>query len=335
MTIYNEKIKHEPTQHKKLQVTSEAKLFPKMVVINAIFPCNALCPHCPYTASTLRKEPRAKEFPWISEEIFKSIADQTGQYQATLRISGAGEPMLHPQMVDLIVYAKSVGCKVGLINNGSLMNEENARRLLEAKTEMIEFSVDAADPDTYDIVRKGLNFEKTVANIKKTVELRNKLSPETTIIASVVNQKIVEDKIDSIVAFWDAIVDKVQVRKYLTWDINDLKDSADVAAYLEADDTPCPIPFDRLLIDTNGDIRFCIYDIKAQTTWGNVLKEPISEVWTGKNFEWLRQIHNDGEYQKMKICSTCLDRQFRSWNYNYFHLRETAKKRKEEKIHQS
>lgn len=321
-------IQHLPSGKEGFALSEQTRLFPKMVVINTCYPCNALCPHCPYTASnsSIRKEQRAEQYPYMPWDVFKAIADEVGKHKAILRFSGAGEPTLHKQIVEYIEYAKSVGCEAGLITNGSMMTEEKAERIIKSGIEMIEFSVDAADPVTYDIVRKGLKFETTVENIKRTVEIRNRLKAKTGIIASVVNQKIVQDKIDSIVAFWEKIVDVVQVRKYLTWDINDLAESGNVMPYLE-NDAPCPFPFDRLLIDSGGDMRFCVYDIKARTNWGNVLKESISSVWTGAKFEWLRQLHNDREFGKMPICENCLDRQFRSWNYNYFHLREKAAKK--------
>jgi MoaA/NifB/PqqE/SkfB family radical SAM enzyme len=320
-------------QEPAYSLTEETKLFPKMVVINTCYPCNAFCPHCPYTPtnSKIRMEARAREFPYMPWDVFKAIADEVGKNKAILRFSGAGEPLVHKQCVDYIEYAKSVGCQVGLINNGSLMTEDRARRMLEAKVEMIEFSVDAADPETYDIVRKGLKFEKTLANIKKTVELRNALKTKTRIIASVVDQKIVHHMMDDIVAFWKPIVDVVQVRKYLTWDVNDLNNSGDVTPYLDPE-AACPFPFDRLLIDSNGDMRFCVYDIKARTNWGNVLKETISSVWTGPDFDQLRRFHNDREFNRMEICEKCLDRQFRSWDYNYFLLREKAQQALQEKI---
>lgn len=325
MTENPHALKHTLDQKERFELTEKTQFFPKMVVINSCYPCNALCPHCPYTPtnSKIRMEQRATQFPYIPWDVFKAIADEVGKYQAILRISGAGEPLLHKEMIDYIEYAKSAGCEVGLITNGSLMTEEKAERLIGCGIEMIEFSVDAADPATYDIVRKGLKFETTLENVKRAVAIRNRLKAKTGIIASVVNQKLVHDMLDDIVAFWEKIVDTVQVRKYLTWDINDLSESGDLTPYLDAE-APCPFPFDRLLIDTSGDMRFCVYDIKARTNWGNVLRESISSVWTGPKFNWLRELHNEREFGKMKICENCLDRQFRSWTYNYFHLREKA-----------
>src|SRR6516164_6346348 len=121
----------------------EASEYPMMLVLSYVYPCNALCPHCPYTNSNIRKEYR--DAPFMPEAIFKKIANESGPYGAYLRISGGGEPMLHPQATELLVYAKAKGCKIGLITNGSLFDEANPRALLDAGVDMIEFSVDACD----------------------------------------------------------------------------------------------------------------------------------------------------------------------------------------------
>jgi pyruvate-formate lyase-activating enzyme len=314
-------------------LTAETRHFPKMVVMNTAYPCNAECPHCPYTPtnSAIRTEPRARQFPFIPWDIFQRIADETGSHKAILRFSGAGEPLLHPRCVDMVEYAKAAGCQVGLITNGSRMSAATAGRLLDAGTEMIEFSVDAADPATYDVVRKGLSFDQTLANIRRTVAMRDERRAETRLIVSVVDQQLVHHQIPEIVAFWDPIVDAVQVRKFLTWDINDLARSGDITPYLDPE-AACPFPFDRLLIDSNGEMRFCVYDIKARTTWGHVGTQTISSVWTGPDFDSLRTFHNERQLHRMEICEKCLDRQFRSWNYNYFHLRERAEQRRQARI---
>jgi radical SAM protein with 4Fe4S-binding SPASM domain len=330
MEKHPRKIEHYGSDTDMVKLFKDNQAFPRMAVINTTFVCNAVCPHCPYTNSDIRSEKRAKDYPFISKEVFKKIADQVGAQKRILRVSGAGEPLMHKRIVEYIEYAKSAGCQVGLITNGSLMTESAALRLLSCGIDMIEFSVDAADEETYQVVRKGLNFAKTLGNITRTVELRNEMKAPANIIASVVNQKVIAEKVPFIVAFWEKVVDSVQVRKYLTWDINDLSDSGDITPYLNPD-APCPFPFDRMLIDTNGDVRFCVYDIIGRTRWGNVMETPISEIWQNEHFAELRDIHQKKEFHRMALCHNCLDRQFRSWKYNYFHLKDKASQEKQKK----
>src|ERR1700736_5271626 len=191
----------------------EASEFPMMLVLSYVYPCNALCPHCPYTNSNIRKE--YQDAPHMPENTFRKIADEAEKYAAYLRISGGGEPMLHPQAVELLVYAKQVGCKIGLITNGSLFTEAKSVALLTASVDMIEFSVDARDPETYAVVRKGLDWDELVENVKRMVALRNSLKSPSKIIASAVAQTGVD--VSAVEKFWveEIGVDYLIKRKYL------------------------------------------------------------------------------------------------------------------------
>lgn len=306
--------------------------FPKMVVIAINYVCNALCPGCAYTNSDIRDSYNDTKF--MSEETFKRIADEVGKENSWLRISGGGEPMIQKNIIELIRYAKNKGCKVGLINNGSLLNEKAARELLEMNIDMIEFSVDACDEQTYNTVRKGLSFNTLINNVQRTFKLRNKLGSKTKIIASAINQTGVD--VDEVEDFWKSTVDVFQKRKFLTWGINSLENSADTTPYLPPEDRiPCPIIFDRLLIDSRGRAMFCIYDIAGKTDMGNVQENSIKEIWNSKRFKDIRDLHLSGRGAEIDICKTCEDWQFRSWNYNYFKITKDAETKRVEKLNKN
>src|SRR5678815_821454 len=82
-----------------------------MVIISIIYPCNMGCPNCPYTDSNseIRRYYKQHDGDLMPVELWKKIADECGHYGAWMRCTGGGEPMLHPQMVDMIEYAKSKG----------------------------------------------------------------------------------------------------------------------------------------------------------------------------------------------------------------------------------
>ena len=310
-------------------IRSEALDFPMMCVLSFTYICNAKCPNCPYTNSEIRSD--YKDRPFMQEDTFKIIADQCGPYGAWVRISGGGEPMLHPQAVELIEYAKRVGAKVGLITNGSSFTEESSRRLLNANVDMIEFSVDAADEPTYDRVRKGLKWQTLGANVKRMVELRNQLKSATKIIASGINQSGVD--IEAVAGFWEPIVDNFQKRKYLTWGINDPTKSADPTPYLPPEEQiPCPFIFERLNIDSRGKVMVCGFDIAAVTDMGNIHQKSIKEIWHGKGFEYYRQKHLTGRGTDIELCHQCPDWKYRSWKHNYWKIVNNAEKSRQRKV---
>lgn len=311
----------------------EASLFPMMLVLSFVYPCNALCPHCPYTNSNIRKE--YKDAPFMSAEIFRKIADESGPHGAYLRISGGGEPMLHPQATELMVHAKSVGCKIGLITNGSKFSDDSLRTLLSAGVDMIEFSVDACDPDTYHRVRKGLEWDVLLATVRRTLELRMELRSPSKIVASCVNQDGLD--MDAVEAFWvDGIgIDYMIKRKFLTWGMNTTLDgerSADDSAYLDPEEAPCPFIFERLNIDSRGNVMVCGYDISANTSMGNVAELSIADIWHGPGFKFYRDKHLSGHGRDINLCSSCPDWKYRSWKHNYWKVVDGAEKARTEKF---
>jgi radical SAM protein with 4Fe4S-binding SPASM domain len=318
--IKNKKLKHTS---KSYGIRKEARDFPMMCVLSFAYVCNARCPNCPYTNSQIRTS--YKKTPFMREETFKIIADQCGPYKAWIRISGGGEPMLHPQAVEFMEYAKRTGAKIGLITNGSRFTAENTQRLLKADIDMVEFSVDASDSETYSWVRKGLDWATLLKNIERMVAMRNKLRSKTKIIASAVNQDGVD--MDKVAEFWGDLVDNFQRRKYLTWGINDASKTADPVPYLPPEKmVPCPFLFERLNIDSVGKVVVCGFDIAGKTNMGNIHDKSIKDIWLGKGFERYRKMHLARKGNKIKLCSNCTDWKYRSWGHNYWKIVKNAEK---------
>ena len=315
------------TQH-KYDVRDDAKEFPMMVVLSFVYVCNARCPNCPYNNSDIRST--YKDAMVMPEEVFKRIADEGGEYGAYLRLSGGGEPMLHPQAVELMLYAKKKGAKIGLITNGSRFTEENLRQLIAANVDVIEFSVDAGDAETYNRVRPGLDWDTLNCNARGAVAVRNELRAPTRIIASIINQEGVD--VEAAEKHWAAIVDNVQIRKYLTWGYNEDK-SADDTAYLPPEErVPCPWLFERLNVDSRGDVTLCGEDIAFNERFANIMDRSIKDIWNGPEFKRWRDLHLARRGHEIPICSECPDWQYRSWQHNYWKLVKNADKKRAERI---
>lgn len=310
-------------------IRPEAREFPMMCVLSFVYVCNARCPNCPYTNSEIRRS--YKDAVFMNADLFRRIADECGPHGAWLRISGGGEPMLHPQAVPLFEYAKARGAKVGLITNGSRFTEANLRRLLAAGVDMIEFSVDAGDAATYARVRPGLEWARLVRSVRLVRKLRDSLKAPTKIIASAINQ--VGADVEAAAAFWEPLVDEFQKRKYLTWGINDPSRSADPTPYLPPEKrVPCPYLFERLNIDSRGKVMMCGLDIAARTDMGNVRKSSIAKIWLGAGFARARKLHLEGKGADIPLCRDCPDWKYRSWKHNYWKIVGKAEKKRRQRV---
>lgn len=342
-------------------VRADASEFPLQIVLSMIYPCNLGCPFCPYTDgnSEIRKffhEQNADLFP---PKLFKKLADEAAPYKCFLRLTGGGEPTLHPQCVELIEYAKAKGTGIWLNTNGTLLGPHSKKtkrdleRLIECGIDMIEFSVDAGDPETYSIVRpprrgKGTpeRWHRLVAGIRYAVEYRNKLKAPTRLVCSIVMSEYVRGKIDQAVNFWlnDVQLDEVIKRKYLTWDTNtklDFNHAFDPGLYAEINEPgnrpPCVWPFERFNVDSLGRVALCGQDISLRTSsqFPNLNEVSIKDVWHGEAFKRYREMHMAGHGDKIAPCNECSAWKagVRDWNYGWLRVLNNAEKHRQQSIH--
>jgi MoaA/NifB/PqqE/SkfB family radical SAM enzyme len=79
---------------------------------------------------------------------------------------GFGEPLAHPNIVEMVRQAKALGSPVELITNGTLLTEEMSRRLIAAGLDMLWVSLDGATPESYADVRLGDALPEVLANLR-------------------------------------------------------------------------------------------------------------------------------------------------------------------------
>ena len=161
------------------------------------------------------------------------------------------------------------------------------------------------------------------------------MKADSKIVASCVNQEGVD--VDEVEKFWvgDVGIDYMIKRKYLTWGVNTTltgENSADPMAYLNTDEVPCPFIFERLNIDSRGNVMVCGYDISANTSMGNVNTDSIADIWHGEGFKFYRDKHLTGAGKDIPLCSGCPDWKYRSWQHNYWKVVKNAERARDQSI---
>lgn len=303
---------------------AENEDFPVMVHQICAYACNSRCIHCPFTETHSDAQKRYKSINslFVTPEIFRKTADETGRHSAILRLTGGGETLLCPRILELVEYATEKNCKVGIITNGSLLTPSTSMRLVDAGVDNIEISVDAGDRETYSKIRVGLDWNKLLSNVNSLVEYRNKVNAGTKVYVSIINQKCISPKLQKAVSFWNKRVDQVMVRKYMTFGILNDNESGDRVPFQDMN-APCPWIFKRVSVDTNGDFLVCGHEqIKRHMNLGNIMDTTIKAVWKGG----MRKLQEDmiADVSRIPLCKNCDDRRFKSWEYDYLKILEKA-----------
>jgi MoaA/NifB/PqqE/SkfB family radical SAM enzyme len=89
---------------------------------------------------------------------------------------GFGEPLLLPNIAEMIARAKKVAGKVELITNGILLTEKRSRELIEAGLNTLWVSVDGVTPESYADIRIGAELPMVLENIQHMAILRHETS---------------------------------------------------------------------------------------------------------------------------------------------------------------
>jgi len=297
-----------------------AEEFPSIILVATASPCNAKCVHCP---CTVKPEIRTTNDDFIRVESFKKIVDEAVEYDAYVRMSGYGEPLMHPQFQSLAEYGAKKGAHLSLITNGSLLHK-HYQSLMDFDS--VEISIDSHKEEIYKKIRRGLNFETVKNNITLLKDYRDKCGSKVRIMVSIIDQPSNNPDIQGAVDYWENEVDKVLLRKYVTWGV---LPTADYGKPLMTEREPCPYPFERLMIDPAGFFRLCPYDDqRIIAPFGHISTSKIKEVWHGPRMEALRLGHLRAEYEDIELCGECKDFAYRSWTDNFHKALKDARSKK-------
>jgi radical SAM protein with 4Fe4S-binding SPASM domain len=133
---------------------------PAALQVEVTAACNLRCAMC----LVRYRPPVNKVVGAMPLALFRRLVDDLpGLRQLTLQ--GLGEPLLAPDLLAMIRYAKQRGIRVGFNSNATLLNPRRARELVDTGLDWLHVSLDGADAVTYEAIREGASFETVVCNL--------------------------------------------------------------------------------------------------------------------------------------------------------------------------
>lgn len=127
---------------------SKALLSPNHVVLAHVIPmrrCNLACGYCNEYDHTSTP---------VSLDVMKRRIDKLADLKTSIVTISGGEPMMHPQLDDIVRHIRSRGIIAGLISNGYYFTPDRIKRLNDAGLQYLQISIDNVDPD--EVSRKSL-----------------------------------------------------------------------------------------------------------------------------------------------------------------------------------
>jgi len=177
---------------------------PKTAVIDITNQCNISCIGCWLYSPFVNKDKKdnselqkSLDFTTITnlvDELHKLDTEE-------IQITGGGEPLMHPEIFEIVKYIKTKGMRCHLITNFTLFDKKKIDQLILLGLDLITISLWAGDVETYRITHPGTDeemFGKIENNLKYLMKTRTDDMPLVKIynVISKVNYKSIPRMLD-------------------------------------------------------------------------------------------------------------------------------------------
>ena len=300
--------------------------YPNTIIMELVNRCNLECPFC---KQWFRNDAKKTT---IDDHILDHLFDDFKKNQLNSIMISASEPLLYKKINKVLDRAREAEIMdVFLFTNGILLNEKNARMVLDSPITRLFISVDGATKETYDKVRipvakrlyKTNRLEDLENNILRFMKLRSELKRELPLVRLsflAINEN--KEEIQEFVNKWTGIVDTVEIQKNIapSFEMNTKNEKENIEDWYKTlgeemntknritdhlKKYSCREPWSQMSIYSDGSILPCCATFGRNIPIGSIHNETVKEAWNGLKMKRIR----DGfkKNKPNKVCRACLD----------------------------
>lgn len=279
--------------------------FPYEIFIEITNTCNLNCKMCARSRLT-------RPMGFMSNKLFNRIIDEISVKQpyAYIHYYGIGEPLLDKGLFKKLGYAYKKGIRnTVLFTNGQLLTRRDMyKKLADSGVAIIGVDLDGFSQKTYGQIRVGGEFSAAKEGIEKLYRYARKNDLRTRVeIAYQIYPGINEQDIKPFVKWCEENDYEYKLVTMHTW--AGLRDDVPVTEVDGLADQhhmrrryPCCALWSGLMIAWDGRIGLCFQDADMKEVLGDINKESIEKVWTGRHLRKKKE-HVKGVFKG--LCGRC------------------------------
>ena len=292
--------------------------FPFFVQIETTNFCNLKCPVCPAGGFGFKRDRRHMK---LSE--FKSIIDDMQKYLLFLVLWDWGEPLMNPDLPEMIRYAAERGIKTVVSTNcncNSFHDMNYMERLLRSGLTTLIFAIDSVHQEQYEMYRKKGNLNNALEGIKKTVAQKKQLGTGPMLVMRMVAMKQNEYEIHKLRGLSRKLgVDRFSVKTMNPLYVSESSDREMVPGnpryrrfeYKKGTyerikiDLHCNVIYRQCTIHSNGDVEPCCWWYDNDYATVNCFRDGgLKQIWNSPAYKNVRaQVASDKD--AIHYCRTC------------------------------
>lgn len=291
-------------QHDLRRKVIDVSSLPYFFKVEASASCHLRCPGCQHGMAEHSGEYTPHMF--MSIENFKRIVEPIIDYTFGISLSARGEPMLNPQLEDMIAYCSENNIGTEFPTSLSMkLSRGRIQNLVAAGLDHMLVAIDGTSQEIYSKYRVGGNLELALENARTFIDVKRKMRSKTPIM---------EFKFILFDHNAHQLEDAREMSRMMGFDnfcieVNEWSKSRD--EYKEVISTSntrkkraCYWPWSSLMVYYNGDVNACC---TLKTPMGNVLETPIPLLWYSERYRQLRAFFRDNNDRGWVPCANCME----------------------------
>ena len=241
--------------------------------------CNRNCSFCPGT----RREKRR-----MSLNEFRRVAERLIGVTDYIYLHVMGEPLTHPELAEIIKCATSLGFKVAITTNGTLVDRRGSE-IIESGTYKVNLSVhsfEVGEDEAYlSYISSLADFadRASAAGVLTVLRLWNRGHDGGR------NDKTLDILKEKLPGEWKWGARGARIRHKLHLEYGDRFDWPDMSVDSMGDEVFCYGLGDHFGILCDGSVIPCCLDHEGDITLGNIFDTPIDEILSSPRAEAIRE----------------------------------------------
>lgn len=264
MSDLAEHIGYRNTRYKEADIANPRLLGLATVEINPTELCNRTCSFCP------RSDP--KVYPNRKLHMSVGLADKlstqlySDNFSGDIHITGWGEPMLNPNILDIISMFSRYFWTEMITNGDRLLNNRITHQ------ELTSAGLDSIIIDCYDGPHQTIAMESLMDDFTGNLRIRN-------------NYDTGEANL---------------VQKY------NFNNRGGTLGKVKAMHRQCWLPMYKAFVDWDGGVGLCCNDwARKQQNFGNVMTSSFGSIWMSDHFVSIRKELLLGNREGLSACTNC------------------------------
>lgn len=297
--------------------------------------CNLKCRVCPTGLGKLNRPPKAMDVA-----LFERLMNEVGPYLMTASLWAWGEPLLHPQLSDILRIAQKQGMATLISTNGQNLSDENVlKALVNYPPTYLIVALDGITDETNSLFRVGAKIDKALTGVHRLVRMRAQKGSKLPIVhLRYIVMKHNEHELPYLPKF--AAENEFDIMTIRTLSIIDapeethhnlLPSSERYQAYgyennkrVSRTDFVCEMAFTFPTVFADGTVVACDQDCRAQQPYGSLAGgSSFADIWWSRHASEVRKTIRDNP-SKFSFCKNCpfRDRPISTCSVEFLDLRK-------------